>query len=153
MRPKVYLAGPIAGLTYDEGQDWRDYACAYLRKNFIYGFSPLRGKNFLRAHGKITTEGFAHALATDQGIMKRDSNDVRTADAVLVNYTEAKAISRGTDMEFAMAYAWNVPLVVACLYDSPLLNHPMIRACVDYRVDTLDEALDIVKTIVLPCDL
>jgi hypothetical protein len=23
MQPKVYLAGAITGLTYDEGQDWR----------------------------------------------------------------------------------------------------------------------------------
>lgn len=152
MRPKVYLAGPIAGLTYDEGQDWRSYACSYLRKNFIDGFSPLRGKDFLRSTGKIGTAGYGHALATDKGIMRRDSNDVRTASAVLVNYEGATKVSRGTDMEFAMAYVLNVPLVVACLEDSPLLNHPMVRACVDYRVDTLDEALDIVRTILLPCD-
>ena len=149
MRPKVYLAGPIAGLTYDEGQDWRAYAQAVLGGAYINGFSPLRGKAFLRDSGKIGTEGFKHALATDKGIMKRDSNDVKTSAAILVNFTEAKTISRGTDMELAMAYILQVPVVVACPEDSFVLNHPMVRACIDYRVDTLDEALDIVKTIVL----
>jgi nucleoside 2-deoxyribosyltransferase len=150
MRPKVYLAGPIAGLTYDEGQDWRTYAARVLDGYYIDGFSPLRGKDFLRAAGKIGTAGFNHALATDRGIMKRDSNDVRTSDAVLVNYIGAKAISRGTDMEFALAYAWNVPLVVACEHGSFMLDHPMVRDCVDYRCDTLDEALDVVRIIVKP---
>jgi hypothetical protein len=149
MRPKVYLAGPIAGLTYDEGQDWREYAAQQLDWDGIDGFSPLRGKAFLRASGKIGTEGFKHALATDKGIMKRDSNDVKTSAAILVNFTDAKTISRGTDMELAMAYILQVPVVVACPEDSFILNHPMVRACIDYRVDTLEEALDIIKTIVL----
>jgi nucleoside 2-deoxyribosyltransferase len=148
MRPKVYLAGPIAGLTYDEGQDWRTYAAQQLDWAGIDGFSPLRGKSFLRAAGKIGTEGFKHALATDKGIMKRDSNDVRTSAAILVNFTEAKTVSRGTDMELAMAYILQVPVVVACREDSFILNHPMIRAAIDYRVDTLDEALEIIQVVV-----
>jgi nucleoside 2-deoxyribosyltransferase len=149
MRPKVYLAGPIAGLTYDEGQDWRAYAETRLDLAGVDGFSPLRGKSFLRSVGVITPGCYTHALATDRGIMKRDSQDVKTADAVLVNYEGAKAISRGTDMEFAMAYAWGVPLIVACPEDSFMLNHPMVRACIDYRLDTLDEAIDVVLTVIL----
>jgi nucleoside 2-deoxyribosyltransferase len=150
MRPKVYLAGPIAGLTYDEGQNWRTYAQDVLASCGIAGFSPLRGKEFLRADGQIGTAVFEHALATDKGIMKRDSNDVRTSACVLVNFEHATHVSRGTDMELAMAYILNIPVVVACAADSPLLFHPMIRAAIDYRVDTLDEALDIVEVIVNP---
>jgi nucleoside 2-deoxyribosyltransferase len=150
MRPKVYLAGPIAGLTYDEGQDWRTYAQAVLEGANIDGFSPLRGKQFLRAAGKIGTAGFAHALASDKGIMKRDTNDVRTSAVVLVNFVGATKISRGTDMELMAAYILNIPVVVACPEDSIMLDHPMVRAAVDYRVDTLDDALEVIQTIVNP---
>ena len=43
---KIYLAGPICGLTYDGAQEWRDT----FRKEIdprIEAFSPLRGKEYL----------------------------------------------------------------------------------------------------------
>lgn len=147
---KVYLAGPIAGLTYDEGQDWREYAQAALASHFINGYSPLRQKDFLRAAGVIGKTQFANPMATDRGIMTRDHNDCKTADAILVNLLGAKSVSAGTVMEMAWAYAYGVPLIVAMEETGNLHEHPMIRESIDFRVTTLDEAIAVTVAILLP---
>jgi len=43
-RPKVYLAGPIKGLTYTGATDWRDEAKDALYDIGIAGYSPMRAK-------------------------------------------------------------------------------------------------------------
>ena len=48
MNPKVYLAGPIMGCNYEECTAWRSVAKAWLAKHGIDGYSPMRGKEFLR---------------------------------------------------------------------------------------------------------
>lgn len=150
MRPKVYLAGPIAGLTYGDAQEWRTYAASVLDGAYIDGFSPLRAKNFLDKFDAIGTNKWQHPLATDRGIMTRDHWDCKTSDLILANFEGTVTPSRGTDMEMAWAYAYDKPLVVAVREDSPIYAHPMVREAIDYRVDTLDEALAIVKAILRP---
>lgn len=147
---KVYLAGPIAGLTYDEGQDWREYAMAALDAHGIAGYSPLRNKSFLRSAGVIGKAAYANPMASDRGIMARDHNDCKTSDAILVNLMGAKSVSQGTVMEIAWAYAYRIPLVVAMEETSNLHDHPMIRAALDYRVTSLDQAIAIVAAVLLP---
>jgi predicted small integral membrane protein len=50
--PTVYLAGPIAGLSYKGATDWRDQAIASLAEAGIRGLSPMRAKEYLRGAEK-----------------------------------------------------------------------------------------------------
>lgn len=143
---KVYLAGPISGLTYDEAQDWR-HAFAATMPLSIECYSPLRVKHFLREHGVLEQSYPHHPLSTDRGIMTRDHNDVRTADALVVNLQDAPKASIGTIMEIAWAYAYGVP-VIAILDEQH--DHPMIREAVGFRVSSLDEAAGIIEALLLP---
>ena len=146
---KVYLAGPIAGLTYDEGQDWRAYAQAALETHGILGYSPLRQKDFLRSHGVIGTAKWDNPMATDRGIMTRDHNDVKTSGALLINLLGAQKVSAGTAMEMAWAWAYKIPVVVAIEDTGNCHEHPMMRETFDYRVPDLDAAISIVAAILL----
>lgn len=146
---KVYLAGPISGLSYDEGQDWREYAQEALASHGIAGYSPLRQKEFLRREG-VLTGSYGHPMATDRGIMRRDFNDCKTSDVIFVNLLGAKTVSQGTIMEMGWAYAFQIPLVVAVEDANNLHEHPMNRSTWDYRVPDLDQALSIVAAILLP---
>lgn len=147
---KVYLAGPIGGLTYDEAQDWRDEASYTLYQHDIAAYSPLRAKEFLRAHGTLTTQPYTeHPLATRRGILTRDHWDCMTADLILVYLRGAPVVSMGTVMEIAFGHAYRKP-IVAVMEPGNIHEHAMVSEAIDFRVDTLDEALHIVAAILNP---
>lgn len=139
--PKTYLAGPIANLTYDEAQDWRDEAEAALSKHAISTFSPLRGKEYLKDKGKLTAGTYDGTYASAKGIMRRDHYDCTTADCVLVYLNGAEKVSIGTVMECAWAYDRQIPVVAVMEKDS-IHNHVMLEESFTYRFDNLEDAVD-----------
>ncbi len=147
---KVYLAGPIGGLTYDFAAQWRDHATMRLNQYNIAAYSPLRYKQFLRAHGTLTTQPYTeNPLATRRGILTRDHWDCMTADLIFVNFLGAATISMGTVMEVAFGHAYRKP-IVAAMEQGNIHEHAMVSEAIDFRVDTLDEALDIAISILNP---
>lgn len=148
----VYLAGPITGLTYDQGQDWRDYAELCLRNIGIEALSPLRAKSYLRKlHGPIsgTGEEYAHLgpMSLPRGVMTRDRFDATRCDVLLVNLLGAEKVSIGTVMEIAWADLKRTPIVVAI---EPIGNpheHMMINEAIGFRTPDLDEAINITTAI------
>lgn len=156
-RPKVYLAGPITGLTYDDAQDWRDDAARVLEEHGIEALSPLRGKDYLRPLGTLDDAGdmtkSAYAmnkewpLSTPKGITMRDHNDVRNADAVLAYLKGAEKVSVGTVMEIAWAFAYRVPSIVVYEDGNPH-QHAMINESSGLVLDDLDLAIRCILTIV-----
>lgn len=144
---KVYLAGPIGGLNYDEACHWRNRATVILADSNIRAYSPLRYKEFLRNHGTLTTQPYTeHPLATRRGILTRDHWDCMTADLILVYLKGAPAVSMGTVMEIAFGHAYRKP-IVAVMEQGNVHEHAMVSEAIDFRVDTLDEALHIVVSI------
>jgi nucleoside 2-deoxyribosyltransferase len=148
--PKVYLAGAISGLTYDQGQDWRTYASDKLIQKGIVGFSPLRAKDYLRSVGKIEQSYTTTPLSTDRGIMTRDRWDVMTADAVLFYLLGAERVSVGTCIEFGWADAFRKPTVVVMEKSGNIHEHPMVREATGFRVETLQEGLAVLECILNP---
>ena len=153
---KVYLAGPITGLTFEDAADWREYAkqkLATYREGFgILGYSPLRAKDYLLERGILSGHPDAYTdqvLSSAKGILTRDHWDVSTCDMVLVNFLGATSVSIGTVMEIAYASAYRKPVVVAMERDNVHV-HAMLTESVGWVVDDLDYACDLVKAILLP---
>jgi nucleoside 2-deoxyribosyltransferase len=148
---KVYLAGPITGLAYGGAVDWRVAAKEYLTKRGIDGYSPMRGKDYLKneTHIALYYSEEVSPLSTPRGIMTRDRYDCRTADLVLVNFLGAEKVSIGTVMEIAWADAHRVP-IVAAMEPNNIHAHAMINEALGYRVDTLEEALAITVVVLKP---
>lgn len=153
--PKVYLAGAISGLTYGEGQSWRDHAVVELAKRGINGYSPLRAKDYLKDHGVIEQsyqlkDQPLAALSTDRGIMTRDRYDVQSCDAMLVSLLgSGQRISIGTMIEFGWADAWRKPVVLV-MEDGNLHDHPMLREATGFKVATLEAGIEIISRILNP---
>lgn len=150
---KVYLAGAISGLDYFTGQGWRDVAMKELDWVGITAYSPLRGKQYLKEVGTIenaydTVGDFKTPLSTEQGIMTRDYNDVRTSDAVLVNLKGLERVSIGTCIELGFAYAHRIPTVIV-MEKTNIHQHPMVSQA-GLVVETLDEGIDLIKQFLLP---
>lgn len=107
-RPKIYLAGPISGLTWEEATAWRDFATDNLR-NFDC-ISPLRGARgqpgaYFNPNGERWT--------TMNRILARDHADVIRSDGILVNFVGARKISKGTIMEVAWAFDRRIPIFMS----------------------------------------
>lgn len=147
---KCYLAGPIAGLSHAETCAWRSEALNLL-PNSIECFSPMRGKKFLRGETSISSGSYDHPLASTHGIIGRDHNDVKTADAVLMNLLGAKRVSIGSVIEAAWCYAYRVPLVLVMEADgSNVHEHVMLTEIPIYRAASLAEGCSLVYHLLLP---
>ncbi len=147
--PSVYLAGPIANLTFDEANAWRLYAIDYLADFGIRGRSPLRGKEFLKDLGVITIDSYTQAIASDEGIVARDRYDVEHCDVVLSRLLDAPKVSVGTPVEYGWADMTvpRTPMITVMEKEGSAYDHPFIRGLSAYRVETLDEGLQICVTL------
>lgn len=151
----VYLAGPIGGLTFRDAVEWRQEVVRQFYEVEgsveIIGMSPLRYKDFLDEEGVLhCTDDYPHVLCGQRGITTRDFYDVRTCDVLFVNFLGAKSVSIGTSMEIAVAHQTRTPIVVAMENEGNLHDHPILRECIDFRVDTLEEAIHTTITILTP---
>lgn len=156
MKGKVYLAGPISGCNYAGSTNWRDRAKAHLAAHDILGLSPMRGKEYLEAIASdkpFTCDGDAYAvqgpLSTNRGITTRDRWDATRCDVLLVNFAPTHGTSYyslGTVMEIAWADAKRIP-IVCVMPEGNQHEHGMIYEAIGYRVNTLEEALDLIVAI------
>ena len=145
---KVYLAGPITGCTYEGATDWRDDFIKMMPEN-ILGMSPMRGKSHLASSESIAKELPENVLSNSRAIMTRDHFDCLNCDVILVNFSDSTKVSIGTVMEIAWAYAYRKP-VVAIMGSDGIHDHPMVNEAIGYKVESLEQAAMVVKSILLP---
>jgi nucleoside 2-deoxyribosyltransferase len=150
MPKKVYLAGPISGLTYDECTRWRDEARVALLPHGIECYSPMRNKAFLREVGTIEQSYPGYALSGDRAIMTRDHHDTTTADAVLVNLLGTARVTIGTVMEIAWAWDRKIPVVAVIEPAGNLHDHPMVREAIGFRTRSVADAVEVVRSVLTP---
>ena len=150
--PKVYLAGPISGLTYADCTSWRDDFVADMRRIDPEGririASPLRGKAYLASMGVIEVLGehLKMPMSTDKAIKTRDHWDVRTCDIMVVNLLGATRVSIGTMIELGWADAHGKP-VILLMEDDNIHTHPIVSEIAGFRVTSVAEAVAITYTV------
>lgn len=167
IKKRVYLAGPIAGLTYEEATlSWRDKVARALDGHYpasddpgsytsvvtaIQTYSPMRGKIFLKGTGeKIGKQGYEqHPMSSMQGIIGRDRNDVMNADLVFMNVYGADKVSIGTTVELGWADAFRKP-VVLILDKNGVHDHAFYKGLATYVCDDLEEGIVCAKALLLP---
>lgn len=152
----IYLAGPISGIDFEEGEGWRQEAINYLWKRDIDCFSPLRKKDYLKGEGHLTGSYNEWPLSSQRGIYARDRYDCHRVDLVLANLLDSGAydngmqrVSIGTVMEIAWAAQNNTPVVLIMEEDN-IHRHPMLLEACPFVVDNLAEALDLTEAILRP---
>lgn len=150
-RPLVYLAGPIAGLSYDDARHgWRGEAAAILKRYEIGVLSPMRGKDALRDIGSLDNVAAIFEMdpvfTSPASVMSRDENDIRRCDAVLL-WLPRDAVSRtpfiGTGMEIGMAHVLRKPMVAVVdgdLETHPHAAHPMTQIAIGRFTNDLEHA-------------
>lgn len=158
---KVYLAGPIAGLSYEEARwGWRERIAAHVDQDKIKLYSPMRFKEFLKNEKSLNSlpDTYNHnPLSSTKGIFSRDHNDVKTSDAVVFYLKSAKSVSIGTCFEIAWTNQYRIPSVLIIEKDGIMedgsLNphwHAFIKEAANYIVEDTEEAGHILTTILTP---
>lgn len=145
---RVYLAGPISGLTWSESSIWRDQAATALAKDGVECFSPMRDCDNLTQVGVIdgTCSYDDGLLTTSRAVMSRDFFDVKRADLILVNLHSAKKVSIGTIMEIAWAWQMQKPVVIIAEPTNQQVAHIMVQEAASVIVPDLNQAISVVRS-------
>ena len=147
---RVYLAGPITGLSFEGCTDWREYAIKDLSTAGITGLSPMRAKDYLQSESIVGDAYENTVLSSSRGIITRDRWDTTRCDVILVNFLGAERVSIGTIMELAWADLARIPSIVVMEPKQNEHEHSMVREATGFRVETLEEGLNVAKAILLP---
>jgi len=157
MNYKVYLAGPIASVDLTGATGWRNEATTMLKSlsgGCIQAYSPLRGKTqYLPQTGKIGStviDYVEHPLTLDQGITGRDRYDVESSDIMIAHLLGATEKLMGTAVEFGWADIFRIPIIMIIEPEGSLVDHPILRDIASFRVESVDEACYLAKTILFP---
>jgi len=151
MERQIYLAGPISGLTYEQAAlGWRQEIISMLPDHWRC-FSPMRGKAFLDGKGPLQGAYTDSPLASIQGILGRDRNDVRECDLMIACFLEADGnMSLGTAMEFGWADVWRKPVIMIADENDPHRQHPMLAGASVYLTDSLSKGAELAKVLLQP---
>lgn len=142
MKKYVYLAGPILGCTGPEANHWRKSVCEVLKDHGIIGISPLRCEPLIGE--RYTMEYPDPRFGVPRAIAAKNFHDVINCDMTLayMPLEMGENISLGTVVELAWAKGLNKQVILVS--DHPkVLQHPVIDACVNWKLGTLEEAVDV----------
>lgn len=141
----IYLAGPILGCTHGEANDWRKY----VDKKLSYYASELRGISPLRCEPLIGERYTAQypdpRFGVPRAIAAKNRFDVKNCDMTLAYLPKemGDSVSIGTIIECAWADAYGQQVILVS--DHPkIVNHPVLDACVDWKLQTLDEGIEVI---------
>lgn len=148
-KPIIYLAGAITGVSYGDATDWREQVTRETEGMFTC-FSPMRGKHYLSKETSIGDSYENSLLSSQRGIFARDSFDCMRCDVLFVNLLGATRVSIGTVMEIAWAQSRSKPIILVIESEGNLHDHSMIREACPLRVDTIDDGIWVLKSLLLP---
>lgn len=145
---KIYLAGPISGLGYEEVSNYFESTYDKLTQWNYNVFSPMRGKSQLRTEIEFKAHGYENVpVATNHAIFDRDRWMVKSADVVYANLTNSgDRISIGTMMELAWAFDSGKHVIVA-MQDDNIHQHAFVLEAAHIIFNSHEDAMDYLKSL------
>jgi nucleoside 2-deoxyribosyltransferase len=136
----VYIAIPISGRSYDEVT-----AEIFRIKDFLEClgykvFHPLSAKGYLRTEVNFKKDGYGNPPSTNHAIFERDRWMIEQSDIVLMNLTDATAVSIGCMMELAWASMLGKQTIVA-MDEENIHRHAFVLEAADIVFPTMGEAV------------
>lgn len=125
----VYLSGSIAGLTYDEANEWRQRVTDAFSRVGIETANPLRRRMFFSTNDEET--------GSPNEVVQRDISDLRRCDLTIINWTGP---SIGTICELWECYRTGKPVILVTS-DPAVITHPWIRVAVTRIFPDLESAI------------
>lgn len=128
---KIYLAGGMGDLSFEEQNEWRKSLRRELQDDDTYVLNPVMFYNF-EAPPKHKT---------NREVMEFDLHQVRTSDLIVVNFNDPHSL--GTAMELAIARENKIPIIG--LNDTGAELHPWLTEHCTRVCDSMSELVEHVK--------
>lgn len=135
---KIYLAGAMSGLTYDEYSKWRKSVAEKLRRMNKF-FSYNVDLDIIDPSAYYNFEEKRHE--TEREAMNFDLRHVKSSDLVIVNFN--KPASQGTTAELSLAYDRDIPIIG--VNETGFELHPWDEAFCDRIFDNMDKMIEYVE--------
>lgn len=130
---KIYLAGKMTGISYDQSNEWRVKAKKLLEETYcLYKVTAINPNDYYNFKEVIHK--------SEKEILRYDLHRVRTSNMILVNLT---GDSIGTAMELQHAFDNHIP-IIGYKEDKTDL-HPWLEYVCDRVFDNLEEVVDYVN--------
>lgn len=151
MSDRVYLGGPIAGLSYAAARNgWRTDFAPLLDPS-IQPLSPMRQEGHLAEIKEIGVHGYdQNQLSSAKGIVAKDCLDIDRSALVVFNFLEAKKLSAGSIWEMGYAKRAGKPIVIIMESEGNPHDHVFIVTSADFRCTSIEEAAKVVNALLLP---
>ncbi len=138
---KVYLCGPITGLTYDQAVKYRSDVVIRFKDFNIEALSPMRGKDaYVNKTEVFKSGGYTDVMKNDKAIVNRDRNDVMNCDLLFADLRGAAKASIGSMVEYGWADAFRKPIVTLMEKEGNPHEHAFVNQMSTYVTDDFDEA-------------
>ena len=131
---KIYLAGGMGNLSWEEQTIWRELAEDILNRksdSFKFALEIINPTDFYNFKAKRHD--------SELEIMKYDLRHVKSSDLIIVNYNDPKSI--GTAQELAIAYDRDIPIIGVNTGDD---LHPWLVSVVDKMFSDVKSAVNYV---------
>lgn len=151
MKPSIYLAGPITGLSYGEARHgWRAEFASWIDQSKIDLYSPMRQEGHLAEVQAIEHKAYDGILSQARAIVAKDRLDVKRADLVIAGFLGAKIVSAGSLIELGWADAWDKTTIMILEPKGNPHDRFFVTEVADFRVATVREAAEVATAILLP---
>ena len=145
---KIYVAGPISGMSYDEVQKYFKTTSHKLEQLGYDVLTPMIGKSALRTELKLRTKDYTYPISTNHAIFGRDQWMVRQSDIILCNLENSgERVSIGSMMELAWASMLGKHIIVV-LPKNNIHQHAFVLEAADIIYETYDEALEYLENLI-----
>ena len=146
---KIYISGPISGLSYEEASE---HFIEYKQILTDLGYevlNPFTGKEYLRNDIELRAGGYEdRPISTNHAIFGRDRWMVEQSDIVVCNLLKGKyRASIGSMFELAWASDKNKHVVVILDKDN-VHNHAFVLEAADIIFVTEEEALHYLEKLI-----
>jgi nucleoside 2-deoxyribosyltransferase len=144
MKKRVYLCGPISGLTIKEAEFKRGQVEDLFSDSMIEIVNPMRGKYHINGDEPISPKGFHSKAFNDKSIIKRDRYDVTTSDLIFADFRDSTRVSIGSMVEFGWADIKNIP-VVTVMHENDFHDHAFVHEISTHVVNNVEDAIYLSK--------
>lgn len=148
LKPIVYLGGPITGLSYSDADDWRGHVADELAPDILCA-NPLRNAKHLKGSEAIPVAFKGVRFLSDRCITMQDYLDICRSQVVLMNFLGAPRVSSGSPWEMGVCWERRTPVVMVMESGDNPYDHPILRETAAFRCETLQEALIIVRGLLI----
>lgn len=155
---KIYLSGPMTGLTVEEATTRRSFYFKNLSDCFEL-VSPMRDWHLMtnqqdrqfileeiRPHSNDKNKNNV-SFCSDKEIMNRDRFDVIMSDGMILDLLGATRPSIGAVAELCWAYEFNKPVVLVMEDEGNVNEHAFINEMSSFRVNSRERACEIIRSV------